>query len=352
MTLLAPQWLIGLALVPLMGLVLVVAFVLRRRALARFFGAGLRRDPARGGVTPPSRWRAWLRGAVTLMGIALVAVALARPAYDPKPRKVSRAGRDVVFVIDISRSMLAQDIRPNRLERAKLAVRDVLDVVEGDRIGIVAFAGTAAIKCPLTTDYAFSRMALDDLSPDSILRGGTAIGSAIRTATDLLAPEKDEAADKGRHRDIFLFTDGEDHETDPVEAARDAAAKGIRLVTIGLGSESSGAPVPAPDLNGPGAPPSRSGFIEYEGQRVQSKLNPESLRAIAEAGAPGGVFLNVGTGNVELDRVYQKLMKDAQRNKLEDTEAVKYTEAFQILLAAALALLAMEPLLGWRRRGA
>jgi Ca-activated chloride channel family protein len=300
---------------------------------------------------PPSRGRAWVRGTLTLLGLGLIVLALARPAYDPKPRKVSRTGRDVVFVIDISRSMLAQDIRPNRLERAKLAVRDVLDVVEGDRIGVVAFAGTAAIKCPLTTDYAFARMALDDLSPDSILRGGTAIGSAIRTATELLAPEKDEAADQGRHRDIFLFTDGEDHETDPVEAAKDAAAKNIRIVTIGLGSESSGAPVPAPELSGPGTPPSRGGYIEYEGQRVQSKLNPDSLRSIAEAGAPGGIFLNVGTGNIELDRVYQKLMQDAQRSKLEDTEAVKYTEAFQLLLAAAMAMLVMEPLLGWRRRG-
>lgn len=348
MTLLSPQWLLALAAVPLLGLVLAVAYGLRRRSLARFFGAGITRAWA--GAAAPSRWRAWMRGGLTLLGIALVAVALARPAYDPKPRSIARAGRDVVFVIDVSRSMLAADIKPNRLERAKLAIRDVLDVVEGDRVGIVAFAGTASIKCPLTTDYAFARLALDDLSPDSILRGGTAIGSAIRSATDLLAPKDDEAADQGRTRDVFLFTDGEDHETDPVAAARDAADKKIRIVTIGLGSDTTGAPVPAPELQGPGSPPSRNGFIQYDGERVESKLNPETLRQIAEAGAPGGVFLNVGTGNVELDRVYQKLMKDAERRKFDDTEAMKYTEAFQFALAGALALLCLEPLLAWRRR--
>lgn len=348
MTLLTPQWLIALAAVPALGIVLAIAYALRRRSLVRFFGGGIRREWA--GAAAPSRWRAWTRGGLTLLGIALIAFALARPAYDPQPRKISHAGRDVVFVIDVSRSMLASDIKPNRLERAKLAVRDVLDVVEGDRVGVVAFAGTAAIKCPLTTDYAFARLSLDDLSPDSILRGGTAIGSAIRTATGLLAPDDHPAADRGRTRDIFLFTDGEDHETDPVSAARDAAAKGIRIVTIGLGSDTTGAPVPAPDLQGPGSPPSRNGFIQYEGERVQSKLHPKTLREIADAGAPGGAFLDVGTGNVELDRVYKKLMKDAERRKFDDTRAMKYTEAFQFALAGALALLCIEPLLAWRRR--
>jgi hypothetical protein len=121
-------------------------------------------------------------------------------------------------------------------------------------------------------------------------------------------------------------------------------------VTVGLGSDSAGGLVPAPEVSGPGSPPSKGGFIQYEGEQVHSKLDPETLRRITDAGAPGGVFLNVGTGNVELDRVYKKLMRDAQRRKLDDTEAVKYTEAFQLALAAALAALCLEPLLAWRRR--
>jgi len=345
MTLLAPQWLLALTVVAALGMLLQIARLLRRRALVRFFGAGVDREPA----ARRSPWRDGARATALLAGLGLVVLALARPAYDPRPRKVTRTGRDVVFVVDVSRSMLAQDLRPNRLERATSAIRDVLDVVEGDRVGVIAFAGTAAIKCPLTTDYAFARMALDDLSPDSILRGGTAIGSALRTATELLAPEADEDADKGRFRDVFLFTDGEDNQTDPEAAAREAGEKGIRLVTIALGSDSVGAPVPAPETL-QGSPVPGNGFVEYQGQRVQSKADPESLRRVAEAGAEGSTFLNVGVGNIELDRVYKKLMKDSQRRKLDDAEAVRYTEAFQLALAGALLLLCLEPLLAIRRR--
>jgi Ca-activated chloride channel family protein len=344
MTLLDPQWLLGLLAAPVLAVVLGLAYAARRAAIRRFFGAAADRPWA----APASPWVAAMRGAVLLTAISLISVALARPAYDPQPRKISRAGRDVVFVIDVSRSMLAEDIRPNRLERAKLAVRDVLDVVEGDRVGIIAFAGTAVLKCPLTTDYAFAGLALDELGPDAVARGGTAIGSAIRAATELLVPpsrtQGSSAADASRFRDVFVFTDGEDHETDPEAAAREAGEKGIRLITVGLGSEMVGAPVPAVDGE------RRVGYIEYQGQRVQSKLNPDSLRRIAEAGAPGGLFINVGTGNVELDRVYRKLMRDAERRKLDDTTAVKYTELFQVLLAAAIALLCVEPLIGLRRR--
>lgn len=344
MTLLAPSWLLGLIAIPVLGLVLVAAFWARRAAIRRFFGPSASRPWA----VPTRPMFAAIRGGVLLTAIGLVSVALARPAYDPQPRKISRSGRDVVFLIDVSRSMLAEDIRPNRLERAKLAVRDVLDVVEGDRVGIIAFAGTAVLKCPLTTDYAFAGLALNELGPDAVARGGTAIGSAIRAATELLEPpsrgDQPVAAESARFRDVFIFTDGEDHETDPDEAARQAGEKGIRLITVGLGSELSGAPVP--DTEGG----KRTGYVEYQGQPVQSKLNPDSLRKIAEAGAPGGMFLNVGTGHVELDRVYRKLMRDAERRQLDDSTAVKYTELFQLVLAAAVLLLCIEPLVGLRRR--
>lgn len=344
MTLLDPAWLMALIAAPLLAVVLGLAYLARRAAIRRFFGAAASRPWA----APARLWVSVTRGVVLIIAVSLVSVALARPAYDPQPRKISRAGRDVVFLIDVSRSMLAEDIRPNRLERAKLAVRDVLDVVEGDRVGIIAFAGTAVLKCPLTTDYAFAGLALNELGPDAVARGGTAIGSAIRAATELLEPplRTDAIADTDttRFRDVFVFTDGEDHETDPEGAAREAGEKGIRLITVGLGSELTGAPVPESDGQ------QKSGFMEYQGQRVQSKLNPDSLKRIAEAAAPGGMFINVGTGNVELDRVYRKLMRDAERRKLDDSTAVKYTELFQLLLAGAIVLLCIEPLIGIRRR--
>lgn len=353
MTLLAPEWLIGLAALPVLALFLAVAAAARRRALARFFGPMARRLLPQTALT-----RAWTAGACLLAGLGLVMLALARPAYDPKPQKVQKTGRDVVFVIDVSRSMLAQDIKPNRLERAKLAVRDVLDVVEGDRVGIVAFAGAAVTKCPLTTDYAFARLMLDELSPDSVNRGGTAIGDALRAATDLLtagdpADAKTDPAD-ARYRDVFLFTDGEDHESKPLEAAAAAKEKSIRIVAVGLGSDSVGALVPKSpaESQDPRQPNTQSEgeYMVYQGDRVQSKMDPEQLRAIAAAGAEGSQFFNVGTGNIELDRVYRKLMKSSERRQLEATETMKYTEGFQFALAGALLLLLIEPLLSLARR--
>lgn len=338
MTLLAPEWLLMLGAAPVLCAVLWIAARLRRAALQRFFGDGAERSWAAPGGGRPR----FFAGLSLVLGLCAVSVALARPAFDPKPRKVQRSGRDVVFVIDVSRSMLAQDLRPNRLERAKLMVRDILDVVEGDRVGVVAFAGSAVIKCPLTTDYAFARLSLDELTPESVARGGTAIGDALRTATDLLVGMDGDKAVAG-FRDVFLFTDGEDHESDPVGAAKAAAEKGVRLVAVGLGSDAVGSLVPSgPDERGGRA----SGeYLEYGGKRVESKQNPDSLKHIAEAGAPGSQFLNVGTGSVELDRVYKKLVRGADKKTVESTEAVQYTEAFQLALAAGVCLLMLEQLL-------
>lgn len=339
MTLLAPEWLFVLIAAPVLCLVLWAAARMRHAALAKFFGEGANRPWAAPGGGRPR----FLAGLALVLGLCAVAVALARPAFDPKPRRVQRSGRDVVFVIDVSRSMLAQDLRPNRLERAKLMVRDVLDVVEGDRVGIVAFAGSAVIKCPLTTDYAFARLSLDELTPESVARGGTAIGDALRTATDLLVGIDGDKAVAG-FRDVFLFTDGEDHESDPVGAAKTAAEKGVRLVAVGLGSDVVGSLVPRAADERTGR--SSGEYLEYGGKRVESKQDPASLKHIAEAGAPGSQFLNVGTGSVELDRVYKKLVRGAEKKTVESTEAVQYTEAFQIALAAGVFLLAIEQMLG------
>jgi Ca-activated chloride channel homolog len=289
-----------------------------------------------------------VRAALVGAAVALIALALTRPAFDPQPVKVRQSGRDIVVVIDVSRSMLAQDVRPSRLDRAKLAVNDLLDVVSGDRVGIVAFAGSAVVRSPLTTDYAFARMALEQLSPDAVGRGGTAIGDGIRAATRLLFPDpapgerRDEPAPSARFRDLILITDGEDHESKPVEAAKAAGAKGVRVIAIGLGSDLEGGLVPVE----PGA---RDRYMEFRGERVRSKMNPSSLKAVADAAAPGSTALIAGTGNLELDAVYRRLIEGAERRELEETVAVRYREAFQILLALALGVLMIDTLVGGRR---
>lgn len=332
MTFLAPQYLALLALAPVVAAALLLALWLRRRAVRRFYGASAGRPWA----PLPSAARGIIAAACWMLAVAGVSVALARPAHSPVPRKVERSGRDVVFVIDVSRSMLAQDLKPSRLERAKLMVGDVLDSAEGDRVGIIAFAGTPVVRCPMTTDYSFARMALDAISPDSVGRGGTAIGDAIRSALALLRTGQGENVPLAA--DLYLLTDGEDHETRPIEAAQEAAAAGVRIVAIGLGSD-TGAPVPVdPEAASfTGRSPPRDGFMQYGGERVQSRMNAAALRDIAEA-TPGGAFLDVGIGNLELDRVYRLLRRAGEKKQLEATESMRYTEVFQIPLAAAILL--------------
>lgn len=332
MTFLAPQFLHALWLAPLVALLVVWALAARRRAVRRFYGSAA----GRAWAPLPSRGRAAVAAALWAACAALLATALARPAHSPEPRQVQRVGRDVVFAVDVSRSMLAEDARPNRLERAKFMVRDVLEACEGDRVGLVAFAGTAVVKCPMTTDYAFASMAVDALGPDSVGRGGTALGDAVRAALELLGDDASRAS-----ADIYLLTDGEDHESMPVEAAREAARAGVRIVAVGIGSE-YGAPVPADTAaaNQRGVQAPR--FIEHGGQRVQSRMNSGVLRQMAEA-TPGGVYLEVGVGHLDLDRVYRLLRRDAQKRQFDSAESVRYTEAFQYPLGAAavLALLAL-----------
>ncbi len=345
MTLLEPRALLWLVGIPILLAIALLGLVLRRAAIRRFFNEAAGRPWA---STGSIAFRL-LKAILAIIAAAALVVALARPGFNPQPKKIQRSGRDAVFVIDVSRSMLAQDVRPNRLDRAKLGIRDVLDVVEGDRIGIVAFAGAAVLKCPLTTDYSFVRLSLDDTNPDSVGRGGTAIGEALRFATSQLTPD-DASSKDGRSRTIFLITDGEDHESNPLEAAQEAAKKGIRIVTMGVGSELSGAPVPADNTQQPGRPqvPNKA-FMEYEGHEVTSKMDSGSLKQIAEA-TPGGVFLNVGTGNIELDLIYKRLMKSVQATTHETTEAIRYTELFQILLGFALVCMLLEAIIDvWHR---
>lgn len=251
-------------------------------------------------------------------------MALARPQTDPRERDVSVRGRDVVFLVDVSRSMLATDLAPCRLERAKLWIKDVSATLAGDRVALVAFAGASVVVCPLTLDYGFFTMALDDLSPRTVPRGGSLIGDAIRrTMTGVFEPT-------ARHRDIILITDGEDQESFPAEAAAEAGKQGIRIITIGVGSE-IGAAVPA-----------ESGGAMRDGDaEVRSRQDSAGLAKIAAASA-GGVYFNVGTGTIELDRVYADLVAASEKSEVKAAASIEYAERFPWFLAIALAMLLVE----------
>ena len=273
-----------------------------------------------------------LKGLLLLAAFVAIVFALCEPAWNGKPKKVKRRGRDIVVLLDVSKSMLAEDIRPNRLERARIAIGDLLDVLEGDRIALVTFAGNTTVKCPLTHNYAFMRLALSEVGTESTSKGGTKIGDAIRQAVDKVFGEGTE-----KYRDMILITDGEDHESFPAEAASVAGKEGIRIIAIGLGNEEEGTPIPVYE-NG-----IKKGFLEYEGEVVKSKLDAKMLSQVAYNSA-GGAYLPVRTGTFELDSIYADLVASAQKRELESAEIIEYDEKFQVFLALGILLIICEML--------
>ncbi|OGS38109.1 MAG: hypothetical protein A2506_08505 [Elusimicrobia bacterium RIFOXYD12_FULL_66_9] len=235
--------------------------------------------------------------------------------------------------------MLAEDLAPNRLEQAKLAIMETVDRLRGDRVGLVVFAGTAVVKCPLSLDYGFFRTALEGISTDSVSRGGTMLGDALRTVLRDIFDHQDK-----QYKDVILITDGEDHESAPLEAAQTAAEQGVRLIIIGLGDEKEGQRIPVLDEQG------RKAFLKYQGQEVWTKLDADTLRAMAKA-TPGGRYLPVATGTINLGEVYQDLIASADKRELEAKTIEQYEEKFQLFVAAALALLILEGLVAERRQG-
>lgn len=283
--------------------------------------------------------RQWSKAALLILSVLMIIIALTRPGWNPQPQKVDRKGRDLIILLDVSQSMLAEDIKPNRLERAKLDIRELLDELSDDRIGIIAFAGTSVIKCPLTHDYGFAKIALDQINTQSISRGGTLIGDAVRKAVD----EVFDQDEKG-FKDIILITDGEDHESYPLKAAEKAGRKGVRLFVIGVGDDTQGARIPTVDEQG------RKTFLKYQGQEVWTKLEPKTLEQMARI-TPGGRYLNVKTGTYDLLEVYHSLIETSEAKQLEATSTVLYEEKFQIFLGLALTLLIIEAFISERKRG-
>jgi len=329
----SPEWLWSLAALPMVAALLGVAWAARRRALARFADVKLHRALG----IHDRRLIQFISACLLLASLACVAIGLARPHGNPRSAEGKATGRDVVFVVDVSRSMLATDLTPTRLERAKLWIKDVSATLQGDRVAIVAFAGTSVVKCPLTLDYTFFSLALDELTPSSVSRGGTNIGDAIRRTLDDVFDTSRE-----RPRDLILITDGDDQESFPVQAAEQAGERGVRIIALGLGDSATGAAVPAEG----------SGVLRYKGERVLSKQDSGSLASIAQASA-GGVYFNVGTGTIELDRVYRDLVQSAAGSEIEAPKTTVYDEYFQPwLAAAALGLLAERVMFRRMQKGA
>ncbi|MBN2183986.1 MAG: VWA domain-containing protein [Candidatus Krumholzibacteriota bacterium] len=323
-------------IIPVLGAVYAWAAYRRAKALRVFIEAGLL-DRISMSVNLAGRR---LKAALVLGAVAFIIVALARPAWNPKPRTVERRGRDIIFVLDVSKSMIAEDLAPNRLERAKYAIADMITRLEGDRVGLVVFAGTAALKCPLTLDYGFFSLMLDDIDINSIARGGTMIGDAVRKVLDEGFDDQEK-----KYKDMILITDGEDHDSFPVEAAEEAGRRGIRIIAIGLGDETQGRRIPVTDEHG------NKTFMKYKGQEVWSRLDAATLRKMANT-TPGGKYLNVATGDIDLGDVYMKLIAGEEKREIESLTVKLYEEKFQIFLSIAFLMLIIEMLVSERRRKA
>lgn len=347
-----PALLWWLLAVPLAAGLPVVAAWRRRRMTARFGDIDVVRGLTAGRGGP---WRA-TRAVLYVLALGFAIVTLAGPQYGSRTRTLRRRGIDVVIALDFSKSMLARDVSPSRIERAKAEIIRLLGELDGDRVGIVAFAGES-IEFPMTNDYAALALFFDDLGPYDMPVGGTAIARALIASQRLLlraeahrsgnAPD-DEA--QARSRVVILMTDGEDHEGDPVEAAEQLAAAGIRVFTVGIGSR-SGEPIPtyAPDGTFTGH------LSDDEGNPVMSAFTAENeatLERIAEV--THGRYFRAPRGQVGVDQIRHELRQMRQHEN--ETRRVTVHEArYALALFPAFLLLLLESLLpeawiGRRRR--
>lgn len=319
-----PDFLYGLLLLPVLLLLFLASNYMRSKAISRFG------DKALLGMLMPKRSgsRNWVKFILFSLALSFLVIGIANPQTGSKLEEVKREGIDLFIALDVSKSMLAEDIVPNRLERAKQAISRLIDKLQGDRIGIIVFAGKAYTQLPITTDYAAARLFLSTINTDVVPVQGTAIGEAINLAMNSF--DSDSKGSKA----IIIISDGEDHEDDPVAAAKKAADEGIYIYTIGMGL-AEGAPIPVYNKYG-----KRTGFhMDNDEKSVVTRLDELTLQQIAEAG--NGAYTRANNMRSGLNYIFGEI------NTLDKTEIdakmfTDYENRFQIFLALALIVLLIE----------
>ncbi len=313
-----PNILFLLWIVPLLAGLAIFSFRRRKRAARRFADDAMvvRLMPSFDGVRP------WVRIGVMLLGISLLIVAGARPRFGEYFEKVTRRGVDLYVLLDVSRSMMAEDVSPSRLERAKSDIKDLLKRLPGDRVGLIVFAGKPAVKVPLTTDQGFYMTVLDEVNSTSAPRGGTQIGDAVRLALGSMEERRD------RDQVLVLITDGEDHDSFPREAATAAAERGVKIFTVGLGDPAEGARIPIRDETG------NLVYLKHEGQEIWSKMDETLLQEMALN--TEGAYIPARTTVYDLGEVYENHLRDLARGDIESEKRKRFKDRFQIFLSLGL----------------
>jgi Ca-activated chloride channel family protein len=304
----------------------------RKRFMARFVAANLLDDVA-------SNWsygRHRLKNILLIIVFLLSITALARPQWGYQWEEVKRKGLDILLVVDTSKSMLTQDVKPNRLERTKLAVKDLIKNLKGDRIGLVAFAGDAFMMCPLTADYGGFLLSLNDVDSSIIPRGGTNLGGAIDEA--MRGYEKTPS----QFKVIVVVTDGDNLEGDPLAVARKAKENGIKIFSVGVGTQ-EGDLVRYQDERG-----QWQFFKDEQGNFVKSRLNENLLQRIAYE--TGGAYVRSSGAEFGLDYIYQQHLSRLEKRDIQDKMQKKYYERFQFPLALALVFLLAGTFINIRRQ--
>lgn len=321
----------------LWGVILLMLFLAwgllhRQKIMEKFVQSHLMKEVAIGfGLL-----RLRLKNIFLILVFILSIAALARPQWGFEWQEIKHKGIDILVAVDTSKSMLAQDVKPNRLERTKLAIKDLVRKLKGDRIGLIAFAGEAFLVCPLTVDYNGFLLSLNDLSIDTIPQGGTNIARAIEETIGSYT----EAA----HQDkaVIIITDGDNLEGDPIAVAKKASEKGIKIYTIGIGTK-EGELIQIPGVSG-----STEFLKDTDGNFVKSRLNESLLEKISLITA--GAYIKASGAQFGLDLIYEKDLAKLEKRDMESKMERKYYERFQISLALASVLLMVETCLGTRRK--
>lgn len=319
------QYLLLLFLIPLFFVIQAFVLKMRRRKIRKFGDEKLVSQ-----LMPSySKGKIWVRLVLFSIGFFFFVIGLSRPQIGAKLKEHETKGAEIMIVLDVSNSMLAEDYSPNRLERAKLAISRLVDKLREDRIGLIVFAGNSFVQLPITTDYVSAKMFLNSISTDSVPVQGTAIGDAINTAMRSFSAQSEKS------RAIIVITDGENHEDDPVAAAKQAADLGVRVFTIGVGSP-EGKPIP---MDG-------ELLKDKDGEIVVTRLDEKVLQDVAQAG--NGVYVRAGNSEFGLNPIIEniKRMEDEMYSSIVFEE---FDEQFMYFLGIALFFFVLEMLIGDRR---